>query len=77
MREINKINKINLKIFQKNNISTPLKIYSKSNLKCNTCIYYYENENTKKCIIFNKKAIETRKNEFLCGKEGEFYREKK
>ena len=42
---------------------------------CNTC--KYRSENTNICTIFNRQSIEARKNEFLCGKEAEFYREKK
>jgi len=42
---------------------------------CNTC--RYRSENTNICTIFNRQTIEARKNEFLCGKEAEFYREKK
>jgi len=42
---------------------------------CKTCRYHAENTNI--CTIFNRQSIEARKNEFWCGKEAEFYREKK
>jgi hypothetical protein len=65
---------INLKIFQRNNDHLPISI-SNFNPPCNTCRYY--SENSEICTIFNRQSIEARKNEILCGKDGEFYREKK
>lgn len=65
---------INLKIFQINKNHLPSPIFN-FNPKCNICRYH--SENTEVCTIFNRQSMEARKNEFLCGKDAEFYREKK
>ena len=62
---------INLKFFEKKIIGPIINF----NPKCNICRYY--SENTEICTIFNRNSMEARKNEILCGNEGEFFREKK
>lgn len=65
---------INFKIFNKNKLEYPI-IHFSHTTQCKNCRYY--SENTGVCTIFNRQSVEARKNEIWCGKDAEFYREKK